>query len=114
MQHWQVDIVRDLLELLAIICEPQGIARPRGSMQGDGTQRFRPALFEGGERIRAAEPVASVVMPTSMTLYRERSSTPSTERADISETSCSPDRPPKRTAMVIEGEAGFVSGISNW
>src|SRR3972149_9706191 len=41
----------------------------------------------------------SLEMPIWVTSYFSGSSADSTDRAEIRDTSCSPDRPPKRTAM---------------
>ena len=60
---------------------------------------------ESSRRIANGSPcnshVPSRLIPIAATSYLERSSAPITDLADSSDTSCSPDRPPRTTPTLI-------------
>ena len=68
---------------------------------GERVKEERPFSFPFSNLPITSSPVShlpSCVIPIWVTSYLAGSSTDSTERADINETSCSPERPPKTTA----------------
>src|SRR4051794_12478560 len=71
-----------------------------------------PEGSSGGGPSSASTHRPSRVMPTGVTSYRERSTAPSTDPAEMHDTSCSADWPPnRRTRRTRSGRSGIRGNV---
>src|SRR5574341_2378682 len=83
--------------------EPRNTYTPASDGSGETITGFSPSVLPCSNAPITSPPLnhlPACVTPICVTSYLAGSSTESTDRADMSETSCSPERPPKRTATL--------------